>query len=82
METDKRPPERPSRGVPRGQALEWVAAAVLALVLLALGWVAVAAYRPEWGGWVAMEIQVGVVLGLLTAALVLVSAVALRHTSA
>jgi hypothetical protein len=51
-------------------------------VLLALGWVALAAWRPEWSPWVALPVQVGLVLALLTAALALVSLVALLHTRA
>jgi ethanolamine permease len=53
---------------------------VLLLVLLALGWMALAAWRPEWNQWVAHSVQVWLILALLTAALVLVSIVALLHT--
>lgn len=55
-------------------------AAVLLLVLVALGWMVLAAWHPEWGNWVAPEVQVGVVLALLVAALLLVSLTALLHT--
>jgi hypothetical protein len=50
------------------------------LVLLSLGWMALAAWRPEWAGWVALRVQVLAATGLLTASLVLVSVVALLHT--
>ncbi len=65
---------------PRYPLLERLTAAVLALVLLALGWMAVAACCPEWDWHLSLDVQVGLVLALLTAALVLVSAVALLHT--
>ena len=60
--------------------LERLTAAVLLLVLAALGWMALAAWRPEWGRWVALEVQVWVVLAFLGAALILVSVTALLHT--
>jgi hypothetical protein len=60
--------------------LERATAAVLLLVLAALGWMVLAAWHPEWGNWVATEVQVGVVLALLAAALLLVSLTALLHT--
>ena len=56
------------------------AAGLLVLVLLSLGWMALAACRPEWGGWVALPVQVGAVTLLLAVSLVLVSVVALLHT--
>ena len=39
-------------------------AVVLMLVLLALGWMAVAACFPEWDWRLSLDVQVGVVLGL------------------
>lgn len=63
-----------------GRFLERAASAVLCLVLAALGWMIVAAYIPEWGRLASLEVEVVAVLGLLLAALVLVSAVALLHT--
>jgi hypothetical protein len=66
-----------------GRAYPWlerITAFVLLLVLLALGWMVLAAWRPEWGDWVALEVQVWLAVGLLTAALLLVSLVALLHT--
>jgi hypothetical protein len=60
--------------------LEPITAVVLVLVIAALGWMVAAAYQPEWGQWAGVEVQVAVILILLTAALVLVSVVALLHT--
>jgi hypothetical protein len=65
---------------PRYPWLERLTAAVLLLVVLALGWIILAAYQPGWARWAAVEVEVALVLGLLTAALVLVSVVALLHT--
>jgi hypothetical protein len=65
---------------PRYPLLERATAVVLLLVLLALGWMTLAACRPEWAGWVALDVQVWLVLVLLTAALILVTIVALLHT--
>lgn len=75
MNPDDAPPDGP-----RYPLLERATAVVLLLVLVALGWMALAACRPAWGGWVALDVQVGLVLTLLTAALILVSVVALLHT--
>jgi hypothetical protein len=69
----------PGAGV---RLLEGLAAAVLVAVLLALAYVVAAAYQPTWAGWATTEAQVVVMLALLTAALLLVSAVALLHTRA
>ena len=60
--------------------LERLTAAVLLLVLAALGWMVLAAWRPGWANSIALEVQVWVVLALLGAALVLVSVTALLHT--
>jgi ethanolamine permease len=68
---------------PRGlvaSLLEAATAAVLLAVLAALAWVVLAAYWPAAAGLASMEVGVGTVLALLTAALVLVSVVALLHT--
>jgi hypothetical protein len=70
----------PAPGTPRYPVLERATALVLLLVLLALAWMALAACFPEWDGPLALDVQVGLVLALLTAALVLVSIVALLHT--
>ncbi len=60
--------------------VERLTALVLLLVLLALGWITAAAFRPDWGQVVALRVQVWLVVGLLTAAVLLVSLVALLHT--
>ena len=60
--------------------LELVASGVLLLVILSLGWIMLAAYQPDWLRLPTLELEVVVVLSLLTAALVLVSVVALRQT--
>jgi ethanolamine permease len=53
---------------------------VLLLLLLALAWVTIAAWQPAWGHWVALRAQIGILLALLIAALVLISCMALLHT--
>ena len=63
-----------------GRLLERAAAGLLLLVLAALGWMIVASYNPEWGRLASLELEVVLVVGLLLAALVLVSVVALLHT--
>jgi len=60
--------------------LELVASGVLLLVILSLGWIMLAAYQPDWLRLPSLELEVLLVLGLFTAALVLVSVVALRQT--
>jgi hypothetical protein len=60
--------------------LEQLASAVLLLVLAALGWMIVAASFPESGRLASLEGEVLGVVGLLLAALLLVSLVALLHT--
>jgi hypothetical protein len=65
---------------PRYPWVERLTAAVLLLVLVALGWMTLAAVRPDWGQRIALSVQVWVAVGLLTAALLLVSLVALLHT--
>jgi hypothetical protein len=60
--------------------LDAVTSVVLAVVVLALGWIISASYAPEAVRWASEDMQVIVILILLTAALVLVSAVALGHT--
>ena len=74
--------EGPSQQAPAGgyfRLLERITAAVLLLVVASLGWILAAAYQPDLANW-AEEAQVIIVLVLLTAALVLVSIVALLHT--
>jgi hypothetical protein len=53
---------------------------VLFLVIVALGWVLLAAYAPGLARLPNESHEVLTVLGLLTAALVMVSVVALWHT--
>jgi hypothetical protein len=53
---------------------------VLLLVLLAVAGMVLASVRPQWCAWVALEVQVWIVVGLLVMGLVLVSLVALLHT--
>jgi uncharacterized membrane protein (DUF485 family) len=62
--------------------LERATVAVLILVLVALAWMVTVAYQPTWLRVVSEEIEVGVVLGLFVAAILLVSLVALLHTRA
>jgi hypothetical protein len=65
---------------PRFPLLERFTAGVLIVVLAALGWVLLAASQPAESAWAATEMQVVLLLGLLLAALILVSVVALLHT--
>jgi membrane protein DedA with SNARE-associated domain len=62
--------------------LERLTAATLVGVVLALGWILGAAYVPEWAALASVEAGVVAILVLLTAALALVSVVALLHTRA
>ena len=62
------------------QLLELVASGVLLLVIVSLGWIMLAAYQPNWLRLPTLELEVVVVLSLFSAALVLVSVVALRQT--
>jgi hypothetical protein len=80
MNTGRPPPDTSPADRRRYPLLERATALVLLLVVLAVGWMVLAACLPEWGAWVALDVQVGVVLALMTTALVLVSVVALLHT--
>ena len=60
--------------------LELVASGVLLLVILSLGWIMLVAARPAWIRLPTLELEVLLVLGLLTGSLLLVSVVALRQT--
>ena len=60
--------------------LERLTGIVLLLVIASLGWMLVVVHLPEWGQWATPQIQVIVILALLTAALLLVSVLALLHT--
>lgn len=67
-------------GKPRYPVLEGITAVILVLVLLSLGWMALGAWQPGWTAWVSEEVQVCAAVALLTAALGMVSLVALLHT--
>lgn len=71
---------RDSERTPIYRLIEGVASGALLLVLSALGWMIVAAYVPEWGRFASLEFEVVLIIGLLLAALLLVSVVALWHT--
>jgi hypothetical protein len=62
--------------------LERLAEAVLLLVNLALVWIIVVAVQPHWLRLGSGQTEVLLVLGLLSGALLLVTAVALRQTQA
>ena len=68
------------RRVPGMTFLEWITAGVLLLVVLSVGWMILAAFQPALGRLADLEAEVVATLVLLTAALTLVSIVALRHT--
>ena len=60
--------------------LERITAVALVAVVVALGWMAVTAYAPDWLRLSSLELEVLLVLGILGVALALVSLVALLHT--
>jgi hypothetical protein len=60
--------------------LERVTAAALVAVLLSMGWMVLVVYVPACGEIVSTEVEVLIVIGLLTTSLILVSVVALLHT--
>ena len=60
--------------------LEYVAAGALILVLASLAWIIIVAGHPTWARHGRLEVEVIVIVGLLTLALLLVSGVALLHT--
>lgn len=62
--------------------LERVATTVLLLLNLALAWMVVVAWQPEWLRLPTVQAEVLLILGLLTGALLLVSIVALKQTRA
>jgi hypothetical protein len=73
-------PDLPLRRSLPASLLEWFTTGVLVLVLAALGWMAVADLLPTPWHLVSLEIEIFGVLGLLTAAILLVSVLALLHT--
>jgi hypothetical protein len=62
-----------------GNLLERITSAVLLLVMVAVVWMLLATYHPAVGES-ATQLQVILILVLLTVALILVSVVALLHT--
>jgi hypothetical protein len=78
MSQDSPQGHQPPAG-PGFRLLERVTAAVLLLVVAALGWILLAAYQAD-GTEAVSEALVVAVLVLLTSALILVSVVALLHT--
>lgn len=60
--------------------LEAVASGVLLLVIVSLGWIMLVAHQPTCLRLPTLELEVVLILGLLTAALLLVSVVALWQT--
>jgi hypothetical protein len=60
--------------------LERVTAAVLVLMAISLSWMVLAAYRPDWASVLPAEAAVILIGGILVAALILVTVVALLHT--
>ena len=60
--------------------MEYLATAVLIAVILTLGWIILAAWKFEWLRLASLQVEVVLVVGLLVAALALVSMVALCQT--
>jgi len=60
--------------------LEWITATVLLLVLAVLAWMPVADFVPTSWRPLTLEVEIVGVVGLLIAALLLVSCLALLHT--
>lgn len=60
--------------------VERITGTLLILVIVAIGWITLCAYIPALGKWTSMDMQVIAILALLSAALILVSVVALLHT--
>jgi hypothetical protein len=80
MNPDKPPTDVAERDAPGYPLLERITAFVLMLVVAALSWMVLAACYPAWDWRLSLDAQVGLVLAVLTVALVLVSVVALLHT--
>jgi hypothetical protein len=73
-------PDQTLRGLTTFPLLEWVTALVLLLVLAALAWMGVADLLPASWRLLSLEAEILAALGLLTVALLCVSALALLHT--
>jgi hypothetical protein len=65
---------------PEYPLLERVTAGVLWLVVAAVAWMSLVAYLPGWLRFGSVEVEIATITGLLTAALILVSVLALLHT--
>jgi hypothetical protein len=72
--------DKPTSATSLVRLLEGITAGILILVVVALAWMIGAAYAPAWLRLASPEIEVVVVLALLSGALGLVSFVALWHT--
>jgi hypothetical protein len=79
MSTGQPSRERPPAGR-LARFLERVTAAVLVAVLVILAWMLLTAYQPTWVRLPWPGVEIALVIALFTAALVLVSVVALLHT--
>jgi hypothetical protein len=64
----------------RSEFLGRLTTGVLLLVLVCVAWIVLAGYQPEWGGFISIDVQAGLIIFILLAALVLVSIVALKQT--
>ena len=64
----------------RGTLLELATTTILIAVVFVLGWIIAASYAPAAVSWASEEMEVVLILGLLTLALTLVTVVALWHT--
>lgn len=63
-----------------GNWWEKLTALVLIAVMFALGWIVLVSYQPDWLRLPWPEVEVILIIALLSLALVLVSVVALLHT--
>jgi hypothetical protein len=73
-------PDHGQRTLTTFPLLEWVTALVLVLVLAALAWMPLADLLPASWRLLSLEAEILGTLGLLTAALLSVSVLALLHT--
>jgi len=80
MNADKTPAAEPSFAAPGFRVLENATAVILVVAVLAVAWLVLVAYQPERARLASPEVEVGIVLAILLAALTLVSLVALLHT--
>ena len=80
MKLNETMPDQRLQGLTTFPVLEWFTALVLMLVLVALAWMAVADLLPASWRLLSLEAEILGVLGLLTAALLSVSVLALLHT--